>query len=362
MAVESNDEAPVLPAEQRLAILRALADPSRLAIVASLRERPHCVEELADALHRAPSTLSFHLRRLEEAGLVTKTRRQYYLVYELRPELLALPLRDLVAAPAGDDEPERRRQRRWREQVLHTFFRRGVLVQLPRQHRKRLVVLEQLLPRFERGRRYPEAEVNEVLGAVHADYCTLRRLFVDEGYLARDGEAYWRCDTEVASGNGIGPRPPERESRAAIDESATVTLPATRAEPSATLEKGVSPMKTRKDLIREYKQTPKRAGIFQIRNLHSGKVLLGSTKNLHGPLNRHRFLLSTGVHANAQLQRDWNELGPDAFAFEVVAEIEPRDDPAFSLEDELVALEQAWLTKVWPFGDRGYNQSSSLRD
>ncbi|WP_437961212.1 ArsR family transcriptional regulator [Sorangium sp. So ce119] len=43
-------------------MLEALADASRLQVVNALLERPHCAEELAERLGRAPSTVSFHLR------------------------------------------------------------------------------------------------------------------------------------------------------------------------------------------------------------------------------------------------------------------------------------------------------------
>jgi DNA-binding transcriptional ArsR family regulator len=56
--------------EQSLAIMKALADKSRLAIVNSLLERSQYVEEIAKRHGLAPSTVSFHLRKLEQAGLV----------------------------------------------------------------------------------------------------------------------------------------------------------------------------------------------------------------------------------------------------------------------------------------------------
>jgi hypothetical protein len=121
-------------------------------------------------------------------------------------------------------------------------------------------------------------------------------------------------------------------------------------------------MKSRSDLKREYKETPVRAGVFLVTNEANGKVLLGSSTNLHGPLNKHRFMLSTRGHSNRALQEDWNTFGPGAFRFEVVAVVEPKDDPGFSVEIELSKLEAAWLEKTQPFGDRGYNASARIRE
>jgi len=118
----------------------------------------------------------------------------------------------------------------------------------------------------------------------------------------------------------------------------------------------------RADLKRAYKETPRQAGIFQIRNTQTGKILLGSSTNLHGPLNKHRFMLAIGRHDNALLQKDWNQFGSGAFTFEILEIVKPSDDPAFCLDDELALLEQIWLEKLQPFGERGYNQGPIRRD
>jgi group I intron endonuclease len=118
----------------------------------------------------------------------------------------------------------------------------------------------------------------------------------------------------------------------------------------------------RAEMKRAYKEAPRQAGIYQIKNLKSGKILLGSSTNLHGPLNKHRFMLSIDRHDNAVLQDDWNRLGSNAFSFEILEVVRPSDDPAFCLEDELALLEQIWLEKLQPFGERGYNQGPIRRD
>ncbi len=120
--------------------------------------------------------------------------------------------------------------------------------------------------------------------------------------------------------------------------------------------------KTRAELKRSYKETPRQSGIFQIKNTQSGKILLGSSTNLHGPLNKHRFLLVIGKHANLALQGDWNRLGADFFTFDILELVKPSDDPAFFLDDELTLLEQIWLEKLQPIGERGYNLGPIQRD
>jgi hypothetical protein len=76
---------------------------------------------------------------------------------------------------------------------------------MPAAHGKRLVVLDHLAGLFEPGRRYPEREVNELLGRYHPDYAMLRRYLVDDGFLDRADEqgpghsvkVYWRTGGSV---------------------------------------------------------------------------------------------------------------------------------------------------------------------
>jgi group I intron endonuclease len=120
-------------------------------------------------------------------------------------------------------------------------------------------------------------------------------------------------------------------------------------------------MMSKQDLKREYRERKKPAGIFQVKNTVNGKVLLGSSLNLEGPLNSHRFMLTIGKHRNAALQKDWNDSGPEAFVFEVLEVVKVPDDPDFNLSDELTLLEQIWIEKLQPFGERGYNIDSRIR-
>ena len=63
----------------------------------------------------------------------------------------------------------------------------------------------------------------------------------------------------------------------------------------------------RKQLKKNYQQNPRPMGVFLIRNNLSDKVFLGVGTDLNGLINRHRFQLQNGIHANKQLQADWNE-------------------------------------------------------
>ena len=121
-------------------------------------------------------------------------------------------------------------------------------------------------------------------------------------------------------------------------------------------------VKSRKELNKEYVERVKPAGVYQVRNLTNGKVFLGSSLNLEGPLNRHKFMLKIGSHPNKALQKDWEELGPEQFAFEIMEEVQRKDDPSFNLKDELELLEMIWIEKLQPFSEHCYNLNERIRE
>ena len=120
-------------------------------------------------------------------------------------------------------------------------------------------------------------------------------------------------------------------------------------------------MQSRKEMIRNYRERRKPAGVFQIKNIANGKVLLGSSLNLEGPLNSHRFMLTTGSHRNKALQNEWNAYGEKNFVFEILETVKVTDDPNFNLNDELILLEEIWLERLQPFGEKGYNTDPNIR-
>lgn len=118
----------------------------------------------------------------------------------------------------------------------------------------------------------------------------------------------------------------------------------------------------RKELKREYKQNLRPMGVFQIRNTVNEKVFIGSTLNLPGIFNRHEFQLKMGGHPNKILQADWNVFGAENFEFEILEEVFPRENPDYDYAADLEVLEDLWLEKLEPYGERGYNERKKTRE
>jgi DNA-binding transcriptional ArsR family regulator len=181
-----------------LAALKALSDASRLRIVGLLADgRRMAVEQLAAALEVTPATVVHHLRKLREAGLVESHPRPPYMDYALRlgrlseigASLHRIAREQTGAAEADPTLPD------WATpadaKVLRAFLDGERLTSIPVQHSKRLVVLRHLAETvFEKKRKYPEREVNQLLAVRHPDAASLRRYLVDEGFMARKQSVY----------------------------------------------------------------------------------------------------------------------------------------------------------------------------
>lgn len=112
-------------------------------------------------------------------------------------------------------------------------------------------------------------------------------------------------------------------------------------------------MNRRKELVQQYMEIKTEAGIYCIRNTHNGKMFVAATPNLKS-LNGRHFELQMGASKNKQLQQEWNEYGEDAFEFEVLDILKKKDSEFFDIKDALAKLEQTWLDRLQPYGDKGY--------
>lgn len=110
----------------------------------------------------------------------------------------------------------------------------------------------------------------------------------------------------------------------------------------------------RKVFNRKYKNTPRPAGIYRVRNSVTGKLLVGSATDLRGMLNRQRFQLETGRHPDRELQSDWDELGAEAFKFEILDQLKPSDEPGYDSTEDLAALKKMWIEELRRAGETLY--------
>lgn len=172
--------------ENKLEILKLLADETRLGIINALMEEDSYVEKLASTLGLTPATICYHLKKMETAGIVSSSRTQFYIIYSLNSEIFDLTLREFIKQDKPAEDPDEK----YRREVLSNFFRYGKLTRIPVQQKKREIVLRHIAKDFSAGKDYTEKEVNEVILKYHEDYCTIRREMVGFGIMERAGGIY----------------------------------------------------------------------------------------------------------------------------------------------------------------------------
>ncbi|MCA9897161.1 MAG: metalloregulator ArsR/SmtB family transcription factor [Ardenticatenaceae bacterium] len=177
--------------EERAQLFKALGHPARLLMLNLIQQKPRHGEELAAILNLKPATVSHHLSKLAEAGLLTSTKDQYYQMYSLVGDVLKKPLGEVIRLPQPSltDEVE---TDAYKQKVLKTFVRQGRVVRLPAQLKKLQVILELIVQEFEPEREYTEKEVNFILLDFHEDVATLRRSLVEHDLMTRSGGIYRR--------------------------------------------------------------------------------------------------------------------------------------------------------------------------
>ena len=76
-----------------------------------------------------------------------------------------------------------------------------VISTFPVKEKKKYILLTMIAPKFQKGVKYTETDINFILMAIHHDYVTIRRYLCDYHFLARtaDGRAYWVPDPKEES-------------------------------------------------------------------------------------------------------------------------------------------------------------------
>ena len=177
---------------EAIKLFKCLADKSRILILKSLIKEPMYVELLAQRLSLTPPTISFHLKKLEDANIVKSSKEQYYTVYSINEDILKSRILDIIKEESSEEYLQNQREEEYRKKVIENFFEYGKLKSIPVQRKKRVIVLEEILKAFEKGKEYTEREINIIIADFNDDFCTIRREMVMEKMLTRENGIYRR--------------------------------------------------------------------------------------------------------------------------------------------------------------------------
>ena len=177
---------------EAIMLFKCLSDKSRLHILKSLAIEDMYVERLAERLGLSASTVSFHLKKLSEAGVVRSYKTQYYTMYSICRNILETTILDMIKEKSDDAALQEEREQQYRKRVVDAFFEYGKLKSIPAQRKKERIILEVIVQAFEFDKKYTEREVNIIIADFYDDFCTLRRDMISERLLDREGNLYWR--------------------------------------------------------------------------------------------------------------------------------------------------------------------------
>lgn len=190
-----------------LQLFKILADENRLKIVGILANGECSVGELAVRLEVKEPTISHHLSKLKEVGLVDLRRDGNTLYYRLDAESLRAISKEVLAPEALTPEKmaalvDESSGDAWERKVLRDFCDGPRLKVIPASRKQRLVILKWLAGQFEVGVDYREAQVNEILKRHHPDCATLRRELISEAHrlMQRENGIYRRLGDDRVSG------------------------------------------------------------------------------------------------------------------------------------------------------------------
>ena len=195
-----------------LRLLKALGQEQRLKMVGFMGKRERAVNEIAEFLELSEPTVSHHIGRLREVGLLRLRmdgNQRFYRLDKARMDVF----KSYAAAidspprkePAAEIDNEWIEELGWDEEakkVLYTYTSNGRLQQIPKKQKKLLVILRWLATLFQSDERYSEQEVSNTLADVHDDYASLRRYLVEYGFMHRErgGGDYWLAPEDAGPG------------------------------------------------------------------------------------------------------------------------------------------------------------------
>lgn len=194
-----------LQLDQLVTFYKALGDPTRVRILAILANGPLHGQALAGKLGVTPPTITHHMAKLRDAGVVYERRDKntiYFYLHEANVKRQSQAIvnvmekaKDTTAEElfAQDNLHVQRRHQMAAEkmQVIRSFITPdGKLKQIPSQRKKKLIVFEFMVQGLEKGRKYKEQEINEYIRQFHEDYATIRREFIMNHYMYREEGIY----------------------------------------------------------------------------------------------------------------------------------------------------------------------------
>jgi hypothetical protein len=171
---------------------KALGDLTRIRIIALLQQGPLHGQAIAGKLGLKAPTITHHMAKLREVGLIKERRDKNTIYFSLNTKILEMSSKAILTVGlGGSSRMEMVVTEEERAAIINNFFtKEGQLKTFPAQRKKKLVVLAHMIRSLEFGKVYQEKEINEYLKKFHEDYATLRRELIMCQFMYRENNQY----------------------------------------------------------------------------------------------------------------------------------------------------------------------------
>ncbi|WP_226657565.1 metalloregulator ArsR/SmtB family transcription factor [Pseudalkalibacillus hwajinpoensis] len=169
---------------------KTLGDPNRIRILTLLAAGPLHGQAIAGKLGLKAPTITHHMAKLRDTGIVYQRKDKntiYYYIDEKKFRSYSEALPNMLYQSDYNKEDDTLKA----QAVINNFIAAdGTLKQIPSQRKKKIIILKHLINGLERGRKYPEKEINEYIKKFHPDFATIRREFIINHFMYRENNIY----------------------------------------------------------------------------------------------------------------------------------------------------------------------------
>jgi DNA-binding transcriptional ArsR family regulator len=171
---------------------KAVGDPTRIRIISLLKKGPLHGQAIAYKLGLQPSTITHHISKLRDVGLVYQRRQGNIIYFYLDSERLEYNSKAILNI--GEESMENQDSKindKDKLSIVKNFINSdGTLKQIPSQRKKKNVILAYLIRDLHQGKMYKEKDLNEYIKNYHEDYATIRRELIMQHFMYRQNGEY----------------------------------------------------------------------------------------------------------------------------------------------------------------------------
>ncbi|MFQ6584978.1 metalloregulator ArsR/SmtB family transcription factor [Priestia megaterium] len=171
---------------------KAVGDPTRIRIISLLKKGPLHGQAIAYKLGLQPSTITHHISKLRNVGLVYQRRQGNIIYFYLDSERLEYNSKAILNI--GEESMENQDSKmndKDKLSIVKNFINSdGTLKQIPSQRKKKNVILAYLIRDLHQGKTYKEKDLNEYIKNYHEDYATIRRELIMQHFMYRHNGEY----------------------------------------------------------------------------------------------------------------------------------------------------------------------------